>query len=155
MTISKAAIGADNKISLDCPRCGQHIQVPLDRVGHKYHCRFKCTCSYVFVAEIEFRERFRKPVDLPGTYETSGANTPAGSPTGNCRIIDISRSGIAFLKTDEGRLAPEDVVLLRFNLDDARGSEVSQECAVIHVKDNFVGCRMLSENSGLSFYLLE
>ncbi len=155
MNISKGVISEDNNISFNCPQCNTHIKVPLARIGHRYHCKVKCACGYVFVAEIEFRERLRKQVDLNGAYELARRQTSGREMLpGNCRIIDLSRTGIGFLTSLDHPLQPGDPIQLRFQLDNTAKTEINQECEVVHVKDNFVGCRLNSENASLGFYLL-
>ena len=154
-------------IAFDCPQCRLRTKVALDKVGHTYHCRAQCSCGNTFLAEIEFREKTRKLLDLPGAYEVFPLNTAtceAGTPIAwsttevsgpcNCRVIDISPIGLAFLKSDERPLAPGDIVRLSFLLDDVTATEIVLECEVRHVKGNFVGCRLRAANSALEYYLL-
>ncbi|MDD5760313.1 MAG: PilZ domain-containing protein, partial [Desulfobulbaceae bacterium] len=72
----------------------------------------------------------------------------------NCRLIDISGTGIGFLKNDNQKIQLEDIIRLRFKLDNSAETEIIEECEIKYIKDNRVGCRMLSNNPKLGFYLL-
>ena len=154
--MAKTSPAADDTITFICPQCQLRTKVGLDKVGHTYQCRVKCPCGNIFAAEIEFRERARRLLDLPGSYATvkrePGATT-APEP-GHCRVIDLSRTGLAFLKSDGRQLTPGGIVQVSFRLDDGETTEIFQECEVRHVKENFVGCRLRTENAALEDYLL-
>ena len=149
MTI-KTTPDNDHTIAFDCPKCQLRTKVALEQVGHTYHCRVKCSCGNVFTAVIEFRERTRRQLDVPGRYQPAGGEA-AG--TDNCRIIDVSRIGLAFLKNDTRQLNPGDTIRVSFRLNDPEATEIVQDCEVKHVRDNFVGCRLLTENTLLDDYL--
>ena len=155
-------------ININCPACTRNSKVPKEAVGGKHLCKVKCACGHVFTAELEYREKFRKKVDFPGYYEISlhklaelesGASVRWESVSidrkiPNCRIVDISRGGIGFLSTDGRKITVGDIVRLRFNLDNTAKTEVIQECEVLHIQDDFIGSRMLTDNVSLGFYLL-
>lgn len=152
---TKAVPAEDHTIAFDCPRCRLRTKVALDKIGHTYHCRAKCSCGNIFSAEIEFRERARKQLDIPGSYAIVSRETAAfAAPADNCRIIDLSRTGLAFLKSAGREVAAGEIARVSFRLDDAEATEIVQDCEVRHVKENFVGCRLLTENADLDYYLL-
>lgn len=151
------AIRADDQtIAFDCPKCRLRTKVGLEKIGHTYHCRVKCSCGNVFSAEIELRERSRKQLDIPGTYAIidQERSTIKVSEPDNCRVIDLSRSGLAFLKSPGRELKNGEVVRVSFRLDDAEATEITQDCEIRHVKGNCVGCRLLTDNAALEYYLL-
>lgn len=153
---TRAILAEDHTIAFDCPNCRLRTKVALDKVGHTYHCQVKCSCGNIFAAEIELRERTRRQLDLPGSYTVVGRETaaPAAPEAGSCRIIDLSRTGLAFLTGDGKQLSPGETVRVSFQLDDPEATEIVQECEVRHFKENFVGCRLLTENGDLEYYLL-
>jgi len=154
--MAKTVPAADNTITFTCPHCQLRTKLALEKVGHTYQCRVKCPCGNVFAAEIEFRERRRRLLDRPGSYEPilptqEGAGAAAPSP---CRIIDLSLTGLAFLKSDARQISLGQMVRVRFRLDDDEATEIIQECEVIHVKENFVGCSISDACPALEYYLL-
>lgn len=154
--IAKTSPDRDNTITFACPKCQLQTKVGLDKVGHIYHCRVRCSCGNLFIAEIEFRERSRRQLDLPGSYQTIApepAALTAAEPV-TCRVIDISLTGLAFLKDAGPPLGPGQLVRVSFRLDDAAATVIVQEGEVKHVKENFVGCRIRKVNPDLEGYLL-
>jgi hypothetical protein len=153
---TRASLAGDHTIAFDCPKCRLRTKVGLDKIGHTYHCQVKCSCGNIFSAEIELRERPRKQLDLPGSYEIVDRATPAPTApeAGSCRVIDLSRTGLAFLKSTGRELKAGERVRVSLTLDDGEATRISQDCEVRHVKGNFVGCRLLTENAALEYYLL-
>jgi len=153
---TRAILAEDHTIAFDCPSCRLRTKVPLDKIGHIYHCQVKCSCGNTFSAEIELRERTRKQLDIPGSYEIVARATAAPAPpeVGSCRIIDLSRTGLAFLKNAGRELKAGEVVKVSFRSDDSEATEIVQDCEVLHVKENFVGCRLRGENAAIEYYLL-
>lgn len=153
---------------ISCPRCQKVSKVALADLGHKHRSKVKCVCSNIFLAELEFRDKYRKRVDFPGFFEVidreqdiekDGANVRWESvhidrKVPNCLIIDISRNGVGFIVLDDQQIKVRDVVRLSFKLDNAAGTEINQTCLIRHVTDSFVGSKMIRENVNLGFYLL-
>lgn len=153
--MAKTIPAADDTITFACPKCQLRTKVNLDKVGHTYQCRVKCSCGNIFAAEIEFRERTRRLLDLAGSYaKVTHASGAASAEPDNCRVIDISSNGLAFLKNDDRQLKPGEMVCVSFRLDDGETTEIIQECEVRHVKENFVGCLINKINPDLEDYLL-
>jgi len=151
------AIPAENHtIAFDCPKCRLRTKVALDKVGCTYQCRVKCSCGNVFSAEIELREQPRRQLDIPGCYEIGDWKLDAAEThkPSDCRVIDISRNGLAFLKKPGRQLNPGELVRVSFQLDDPAATKIIQECEVRHVKENFVGCLIRKINPDLEDYLL-
>lgn len=153
---AKTVPAADDTITFTCPQCQLRTKVGLDKVGHTYNCRVKCSCGKIFAAEIEFRERTRRQLDLPGVYVpvTGEPGAATASEPATCRVIDISTTGLAFLKNDGRQLTTGEVIRLSFRLDDATATEINQECEVRHVRENFVGCLIEKIDPDLEYYLL-
>ena len=154
--------------SINCPSCQKITEVSIAALGFKHHLTVKCACKNVFMVEIEFRDKLRKRVDLPGFHEIGGNQQetkedsddihwedtlfPHKKP--NCLIIDLSRGGIGFIVLNDREVKVGDFVELSFRLDNKAKRKITQTCQVKHVNDNFVGCKMLKENVTLGFYLL-
>ena len=167
---SKTFISTGGIANINRPKCKKIHPIPIEKIGRRHLVKVKCGCRHHFVAEIELRSRFRKKVDLPGfcfvtekvnpEIREDGANVNWESVTidrkiPNCSIIDISRSGIGFILTDEmPPLDRGDLVRLEFKLDNEAKTEIRQECRIVHTRGNFVGCKMNRENPKLGFYLM-
>ncbi|NTV13870.1 MAG: PilZ domain-containing protein [Desulfobulbaceae bacterium] len=148
----------DDTITFACPKCQLHTQETLEKAGHAYQCRVKCPCGNIFTATIELRERSRRQLDLAGEYQLVSRQGVERwvdvSTPGACRVIDLSRKGLAFLKNDDQQLNPGELIKVNFRLDDTEGTEIIQECEVRHVKVNFVGGLISKLNPELEYYLL-
>ena len=154
--------------NISCPKCHKATKVSVTALGNKHRSMVKCVCNNIFLAEIEFRDKYRKRVDFPGFYkilerektsEKDGAKVNWESvhidrAVPNCLIIDISRGGIGFISLDDQELKARDIVHVSFNLDNDAKTEIKQACQVRHVNDNFVGTKMIRDNVNLGFYLL-
>jgi len=169
MDTTKAFID-DEKSTADisCPRCKKISRVSLAQLGRKHRCKVKCVCKNVFMAELEFRDKYRKRVDFQGYYDIlqremefveDGADVRWESvhinrKVPNCLIIDLSRGGVGFITLDDQELQIGDIVQMKFTLDNDTETEISQTCQVRHVTDGFVGTKLVRENKKLGFYLL-
>lgn len=154
--------------AINCPHCQTTTEVSIAALGFKHRLKVRCSCKNVFMVEVEFRDKSRKRVDLPGFYEiiTDGKKKkeeqadihwedtlfPHKNP--NCLIIDLSKGGIGFIILNNLKVTVGDVVELSFRLDNKNKSKVKQTCQVRHVKDNFVGGKLQKDNVTLGFYLL-
>ena len=153
---------------IQCPSCQKITEVSIAALGFKHHLKVKCVCDSVFMVEVEFRDKSRKRVDLPGFYEIGEDQQetkktradihwedtlfPYKEP--NCLIIDLSKGGIGFIMLNDRDVKVGDFVELGFRLDNKAQNKITQPCQVKHVNGNFVGCSMLKENVTLGFYLL-
>jgi|GEM_PF-678734 len=174
--ISKSAMMKTTKVYIDdqqdstgicCPNCRKITRVSISALGFKHHLNVKCSCKEVFKVEVEFRDKTRKLVDFPGSYEVGKTREEIeksaegksweeilfDSKEPNCRVIDLSRGGIGFLNLDQREIRVGNVVKLGFKLDNKYRKKVNQACQVKHVNGAFVGCSFLEENITINFYL--
>ena len=169
MDTTKAVIdGEKSTADINCPRCKKVSRVSLAQLGRKHRCKVKCSCTNIFMAELEFRDKYRKRVDFQGYYDIlereqgileDGADVRWESvhinrKVPNCLIIDLSRGGIGFITLDDQNLRKGDIVHIKFRLDNDSEEEMALTCQVRHVTDSFVGTKLVRENKKLGFYLL-
>ncbi|MBU0675883.1 MAG: PilZ domain-containing protein [Proteobacteria bacterium] len=161
MEIYQAVVSKTGKAEIHCPSCGLVVSKTVEDLRKKYRVEFTCSCNNTFIAEIEFRGKSRKLVDLPGSYsvppQTSETKQlpPNQTISENCRIIDISRQGIGILITDQQQLTEGSTIKLDFHLDNNGTTRIIQECKVKHVNNNCVGCQIEKGNLDLDLYLLD
>lgn len=162
MEIVKAFIPNNRSAEVMCPHCRNLTRIPTENLQKKYRSRVSCICQNDFIAEVDFRDKYRKPVDLPGHYRITAKEVPAEEDKEvnrpelphNCQIIDLSRKGIGILVMDGTEIHAGDMVHLDFKLDDPSSTSISQTCKVRHVKESYAGCEILSNNELLGIYLL-
>ena len=86
----------NNAATLVCPACGLVRQIAVAKFRNDRHTlAIRCRCGHVYSVLLDFRRHFRKPTSLAGTYVS---RDPAGPGGGVIRILNISRSGVGFIR---------------------------------------------------------
>jgi hypothetical protein len=156
-----------NTANINCPSCQKSTEVSIAALGAKHHLKVKCACENIFLVEVEFRDKSRKQVDFTGFYEIIAnrqeeqkdranihwENIQADPEKPNCLIIDLSKGGIGFIILDKQEINVGDFVLLSFRLDNNAKGKITRTCQIKHINDNFVGGRMLEEDTTQGFGL--
>jgi hypothetical protein len=140
----KVFIYKDNKAIIICPKCEKSKVIDVsEKFGSKYRVRLEheCSCGYVYAGLLERRKRYRKIVDLSGTYIcfNSGEQEAKGSMT----IQDITRAGLSF-KLDESanqKFNKGDKLLLEFHLDDKSKSLIKKEAVICNIRGPYIGVK--------------
>ena len=111
----------------------------------------KCRCGEVFGFTLEFRKHYRKKVGLPGEYIIQGKGEK-----GEVIIRDLSLSGIQFESLNPHQISIDDMLEVKFKIDNPLGSEIRKMVRVIWVRNRMVGV-MYSGPKGndkdLGFYM--
>ena len=135
--VTKSYVRPDKTAVITCPHCGRQKEVGVDSFKeHKFKFKIKCACQNIFTAQIEFRQRVRKNTYLRGTY----TNLTQEKVSGEITVKNLSVSGLEFATYDIQNFNVGDEVLVEFNLDDDRHSEVRREVIVRQVRKNSIGC---------------
>jgi hypothetical protein len=133
----------DNTAVITCPHCGrQKTLQALSFQGHKHKLKVKCSCNEVFTANLEFRKKVRKNVNLRGTY----INHSQKDKTGTIVVRNISLSGLEFTSYDIHDFKVDDELTLAFTLHDEHLSVITKTAVVRDVRPNSIGCEF--ERSG-------
>lgn len=148
-------------VLLTCPHCGLQESVSLvqfDKLGNAINVR--CACRKQFTAVLEKRRTFRKPVHLEGYFSLKGdlgANDNDGSIWGSMVVLDLSKAGLRFSSERSSLVHPNDLLMVRFNLDNSNKALIHKAARVVSVTDNEVGCRFEGADSydiTLGFYFI-
>jgi Zn ribbon nucleic-acid-binding protein len=127
----------DNTAVITCPHCGrQKTLQALSFKGHKHKLKVKCGCDKVFTANLEFRKKVRKNVNLRGNY----INHSQKDKTGNIVVRNISLGGLEFTCYDIHDFKVDDELTLTFTLHDEHMSEISKGAVVKDIRPNSIGC---------------
>jgi hypothetical protein len=102
----------------------------------------KCKCGEVFRIFLEFREHFRKIVRLSGDFFIQEKDEK-----GEVLIKKISITGINFETLKPHNISKDDIVELKFILDDRNNTELHTLVKIIWVIDLNVGGRFIDESS--------
>ena len=157
----------DGPVSFTCPGCTVEKKVSLKRLAGRHVVKVKCSCQNRFNLEINYRNRARRNVDIPAYWEKSAGEGPITIGTtslsplkefknepkeNNCRVVDLSKAGIA-IKTDCGfDIVKGDIIKVLFNLDDIAETEIYQDYKVMNVIPKRFGCSIIGTNIHLDFY---
>jgi hypothetical protein len=112
----KVYIANNKNIAVNCPECKSAHALDLTDKNVPYSITTKCACGYKYSIKFDKREYYRKRIKSTGIC-SSLTDSEDGKQV---RIIDISRSGLAFIK-DRGKvLAVGDNVKIEFILGEAK-----------------------------------
>ena len=146
--------------TLVCEQCGKTKVLNVsDRKQIGRLLKVKCGCGHVFFIRIEGRKYYRKPTMLPGTYVKIGEHISQGLETGTMMVEDLSKTGLRLRTKIKHTIQVEDIIRVRFHLDDARHAEVNKLAVVKWVDAYGVGATFLDfdayndTNRALSLYL--
>lgn len=152
----------DGLVLLTCPQCGLQESVSLGRFRRLGNTiSVNCPCRKQFAAVLEKRRFFRKPVRFDGYFSVGGdlvgpiaAN---GSIWGQMVVTDLSKAGLRFSSEKAHLVHPGDLLMVRFNLDNANKSLIHKPVKVISVSSHGVGCRFEGDDNydiTLGFYFM-
>lgn len=154
-TISSVRFFANgqSKATIQCPHCGasRTIDAGLLRNTGK-RLKVTCKCGTVFRATFEFRQHYRKPVNIAGKYNDLNSHR-----RGSIRLVDLSMSGVGFICDGPHRIQSGDHLEIVFNLDDPQGSEIRLQVVVRNVMENTIGAERTDTQlyqGALGFYLM-
>lgn len=151
----------DGLVLLTCPHCGLQESVSseqFDKLGSAI--KVGCACRKQFTAVLEKRRACRKPVHLEGYFSLKGdlgADDKDGSIWGSMVVLDLSKAGLRFSSERSSLVHPNDLLMVRFNLDNSNKALIHKAARVVSVTDNEVGCRFEGTDSydiTLGFYFI-
>lgn len=118
-----------------CTKCGfeQNIDVTNFK-GTQKKLEGRCRCGETFQFTIEFRNRYRKSVRLPGEYMVQGKGEK-----GEIIIRELSLTGIRFESLKLHQNLKDDTLEVKFKLDNTLRSEIRKLAKAMWVKDRIVG----------------
>ena len=146
-------IAGKESINLVCSKCGcgRKIKVSsLPNISKVY--KIKCKCINGFSITFDKRKEKRQHSNLIGTY------TCEHSITDNItNIIDVSRGGLAFIRTDRQTLKIGDCLVVRFTLDNVQRDIIECRITIKNIVNDRIGGEFLDTQSKmiqtLRFYL--
>ncbi|MBW1763234.1 MAG: PilZ domain-containing protein [Deltaproteobacteria bacterium] len=167
MEFQKAFIRDDGTIRVNCPDCKAQRSIITQKVFGKHQFKVKCTCGSVFGIQCEFREKFRKDVDLNGVILKPSENLRWGKTLNesqqtqidpiNCKVRNISIGGVGLKTFSMVDIAVGDPIMVKFTLDNTASSEIEKKAIVRGIRETFIGCEFLDADKNdpkLGFYLL-
>lgn len=137
--MEKIYVGYTNRVKIICPKCGleKKIDVLKFKDTHK-RLKVKCKCGEVFRFTLDFRGYYRKNVRLTGEYFVMGKDEK-----GELLVEDISKTGISFTTPKPHDFSKDDLVELKFTLDNPMGMEIRTRVKILWIIDRNVGAKFM------------
>ncbi len=150
-----------------CPHCGFTKQFPASPYRDKdSRIKIKCRCGETVPVLIEFREFFRKPVELFG--QAMVLSTISGQSALHrvrekfpIKVTDLSLNGMRFsIVPDPSQepcaLAVEDVIMASFRLDNRSQDLIERKAVIRNVYASSYGVSFIRTeyDKELGFYLM-
>jgi hypothetical protein len=148
--MEKVYVDENNRARVTCPKCG--FEKIVDAMNFRNtKSLVKCKCNENFQFTLEYRKRYRKDVRLPGEYivQKSGEE-------GEVIIRDLSLTGIRFESLKPHQISTDDILEVKFKLDNPPRSEIRKLAKVIWVRDRVVAAHYSEAKlfeKDLGFYL--
>ena len=152
--MEKVYVCRTNEVKIICPKCEleKNINVFKFKDTHK-RLKAKCKCGEKFRLALDFRKHYRKNVQLTGEYYVQGKDEKE-----EILIEDISKAGIRFATLKPHNFSKDDLVELKFNLDNPMRTEVRTRVKILWINDRTVGAQFNDPNlleKDLGLYLLK
>ena len=153
MNVEKVFVKPNNLATIRCPECGFVKNISVAKYRHdRKPLKIRCRCNHTFVISLDFRQHFRKPVILTGTYHLQ----PPANGAGLMKVKNISRSGVGFTVSGIHAIQPGQKARIEFTLNNRKKTKLDKKVAIISVSGNFIGCTFLDDQpfeKDLGFFL--
>jgi len=150
--MKKVYVGENNRALIICPKCGFERNVDAMTLKTATNIlKVKCKCRETFQIALEYRKHYRKEVRLTGEYIAQKSRE-----RGEVIIRELSLTGIRFESLKPHQISLDDILEMRFILDNLLRTEIHKFAKVIWVKDRIVGaCFSETElySQALGFYM--
>ncbi len=151
--IKTSFVREDGQATIICPACSTAKNISVQQFrNRRYRLKVKCTCLHVFKNKLEYRQSYRKPTDLSGTYSIY----PPGDDKWAAKISNLSLGGICFEVTSIHSLQVGQKGNIEFTLDNKKKTQLKKNFTIRAVMGNKIGCKFekdLAYEKDLGFYL--
>ena len=140
--MEKVYVDENSRATIICPKC--KIEKKLDVTDFKdTHKRLKakCKCGEVFRITLEFRKHRRKNVLFAGEYFVQDNDEKR-----DILIKDISMTGINFTTIRPHNFSIDDIVELKFTLDNSMRTRVQEPVKIIRTTDRNVTAQLINQS---------
>lgn len=154
MKTVEAYVNKENYTAFSCPFCQRTHRISVAELqGKKHSIVAKCTCHERIEVKLNFRQFYRKSVNLTGEV----INISTGSDNWySMTISDLSMSGMRFKLNGPHDIKQGHRLHVRFILDNKQRHVVDKEIRVVNIDNNYFGCEFLNlayEEKELGYYL--
>lgn len=152
---TKVYVDDKYEVTIICEECGKWKRKEVSSFikAHK-SLKVKCNCGHIFDIILEIRNCYRKTALLKGLY------TKTEREEGTFMTIEnISQGGVGFRANYKHKITINEILQIKFTLDDAKQSEIYRAVWVKHINDRAVGTQFCASDTykyrkELGFYLM-
>lgn len=141
--VGSVFLDSENLATFICPQCQRSWKKDLTAfINHNKKILFRCNCpcGHSFPVLLERRRYARKDTDLRGAFIHDKKKI-----RGAINIRNVSLGGLGFELTSDYLISPGDIVLVRFNLDDAFNTLITKEALIRKMIKKYVGAEFLEK----------
>jgi len=150
--MEKVYVVENNKAFVICPKCGFEKNIDATNFRNvRNEVTGKCKCREGFDFTLEYRKHYRKKVQLPCEYIVQEKGEK-----GEAIIWELSLTGIQFETLRPHKIFTDDILDVKFKLDNPLRSEIRKSAKVIWTKNRKVGAKFSKSklyDKDLGFYL--
>lgn len=150
---TKSFVKDDDMAIIVCPACSnaKHINVAQYR-NAQHTIKVKCRCGTSFKVLLDFRQCYRKPTDLSGTY----AMVPPAAGGGKISVKNVSLAGVGFEVIGRHAIETGQKAIIEFTLDNRKETLIRKKVTIRSVRGTFIGGEFYQDQAfekDLGFYL--
>lgn len=149
-----AFVNKEHYSAFSCPSCQvTHRAYVAERKGSNHKIAVNCDCGERFEVHLNFRQFYRKSVNLIGEILNVSTNSRDWRAI---LVVDLSMSGLRFKCVGLKGIENGHRLQVRFTLDDQQGNVIDKEIRVVDIRKDYYGCEFLNlafEEKELGYYL--
>ena len=155
----KIYVNENNSATFVCPKCQKTAVKDLTRYIERKKAprlKAKCGCGHSYEVFLEKRKKFRKPVELTGSYTFTDVTIAQQAQIGSMTVTDLSYSGLRIKLQVPPLFRVGDMIFVEFRLDDANQSRIRKKVIVKNIQALSIGLAYAdpqNHDSVLGFYL--
>ena len=127
---------------LRCDQC-RRTNTVIANASEEEARDIECACGMVYRVILDARQFDRKDTDLSGAYRDPNDSAKTGSMV----IENLSFSGLKFRVPTPHSIAYNDLLEIRFNLNNAAQTPVHEQVRIKYVRNDMVGAEFLERNA--------
>ncbi|MDT8303520.1 MAG: hypothetical protein RQ760_18720 [Sedimentisphaerales bacterium] len=150
---------------MHCPQCGAFKKMNTSSsrlINQADGVEIQCdACAHKYKVLINYRKHYRKNASLKGIYTNATDSIDQAfdfDTTSAITVGNISRTGIGFRTQDAVNVKADNVLKVRFILDDNKKSLVEKTVIVKRVDKDFIGAEFIKaidyRDKEFAFYLM-
>jgi hypothetical protein len=140
--MEKVYVDENSRATIICPKCKieKNLDVTDFKDSHK-RLKAKCKCGEIFRITLEFRKHPRKNVLFAGEYFVQEKDEKR-----DILIKDISMTGINFTTIRPHNFSIDDIVELKFTLDNSMRTRVQEPVKITRTTDRNVTAQLINKS---------